>query len=456
MDSINTSFLDPSFASTLNNMATNKNNIIKIMTKFIGDSSNDLVTAIKSKAENQKNDFLQVNVALFKAHKMYIFYMVGYDYAKLQKIERFFYRFLYVADKLINMYDTTKTESEYTKYLKKYFTESNNFARKASNPFNTKGEEKFNDFFKKLEKNIIEPPRLIRQKYKEELNALDEKVKTTQNMLSATEQEEIKVRKAIKNLLEEHSKDPKTAKIILDMIISGTGIVYTPSDKASSSGGKAKRRPYRRRIIRGGTLVEGCIVKYLTNIVNINKIVITNLGNGRYKVEDITAFKENSNLFEKRSVLPEVTKLIENYNKPGNDNLKKIKTADKLIKAFNLAIQNIDNTKTDEAFTAAFKAADNAVETALQIINNPSTVQQSDGTTRIVSVGGYIQCITTNEQKKAANIYTDMETLTSLVDTFITQLKPLLKNEDFAFKIIKYKYDNHPMVILNNKLESLV
>lgn len=455
MDSINTSFLDPSFASTLNNMATNKKNIIKIMTKFIGDS-NDLVTAIKSKAENQKNDFLQVNVALFKAHKMYIFYMVGYDYAKLQKIERFFYRFLYVADKLINMYDTTKTESEYTKYLKKYFTESNNFARKASNPFNTKGEEKFNDFFKKLEKNIIEPPRLIRQKYKEELNALDEKVKTTQNMLSATEQEEIKVRKAIKNLLEEHSKDPKTAKIILDMIISGTGIVYTPSDKASSSGGKAKRRPYRRRIIRGGTLAEGCIVKYLTNIVNINKIVITNLGNGRYKVEDITAFKENSDLFEKRSVLPEVTKLIENYNKPGNDNLKKIKTADKLIKAFNLAIQNIDNTKTDEAFTAALSAAVNAVTNALEHINKqPASVQQSDDNPNHSSVGGFVQCITTNEQKKAANLY-DMRTLNTTVGTFITQLEGLLKNEDFAFKIIKYKYDNHPMVILNNKLESLV
>ena len=367
MDDINYHFLNP---SALSNVTANKEFIKGVLIKFIDGPNQppnqppNLLDALKK----NKDSFLQVNIAVFKALEFFIFYKLGYDYTNLQKVKRYFYRYLYVADKLIQMYDDTKTtEDYYTKAFRRLFQESNNFARKMSNPLIAKVDEKINGFFDSLQKALIDPSRITRHKYNEELSVLDKKVVATQMMLSASEQQDLKVTNGIKNLLRQYSDEPKTTQYIVNKITALTEIkpASASSVAAVAVGGKAKRRQYRRRMLGGGNLKDN-IVGYLNGIYNFDEDDIKPVRHGRYKVGELTDGNFETGAFNKK-VLPEVSALIGKYNSEGSSNLYKILYADKIIKKFELATTDIVFTDAEQ-FTKEKNAAKNKVSDQKNII----------------------------------------------------------------------------------------
>lgn len=185
MEDINLSFLSDSFAHALTkvNIKTNTEFIKNLMIKFITTSSSDYKT-LDLALENIKtsDNFIEKNVAIFNSVRFFIFYNVGYDYTKLLKVERFFYRFLYVAYELYTIKCIKSGNDDYyTAHFKKLFAESNAFARKKMTfPMIAKNEEKINGFFNTLNKTVIDPSRLSRHKYKDKVKEVDELVTATQ------------------------------------------------------------------------------------------------------------------------------------------------------------------------------------------------------------------------------------------------------------------------------------
>lgn len=402
MDDINEKFLISSFQSALNDITTNKDFIINIIINFIytpADAAQPitLIDALRYKSE-QKESFLEVNVAVFKAVKFFIFYKLEYDYKKLQTVERFFYRFLYVVDKLLQMYDTTKTDDAYyIKCFKKLFTESNNFARQMSNPISAKGDKKLQSFFDKLKKAFIDPPRIKREQHKEALQVLDKKVAEKQIMLSVAEQQQIRLEKGIRNLLQ--SSDLITAKYIVDTIIFGSTIKFkkdTPAPPATTSrvGGKAKRR---RRIIGGvepNPNPKDSIIKYF-DIENTFDFDINKIANGRYTCT-IKTFIKNQKKFDK-PILPELKEVVPLFYNPTTLRI--------FISTFFNICKNLNIENDDWVISLTAKA---------------------------------------NPHLQVAGLFFSMNTT------------PSDEDKSFILKLLKAKYEKHPMVIINNKINAFV
>jgi hypothetical protein len=412
MDEINKIFLSPSFASALDNvnLDINKDFITRTMVTFIGGNDTDtLVYIIKYYLNYYHEDFLQQNIAFFKAVKFFIYYKVGYDYTKLRIVEKFFYRFLYVADKLFAKAKATgkpqaapenqtveltreeiALEEPYKNCLKKLFIESKIFSRKRLNPLTAKGDEKLSGFFKIFEKAIIEPSRLSRQEYKKQGNRLYENEAIPD--LSPTDKQEEKIKKSIEKLLQQYSKDKHAYDYIKDVILKGVKLKTDTPPAAAAAGGKGKRR----RRINGGThdrTLIYLIVKYCGyTIFDYN---IEPLANGLYTV-DILAFKEYSN-FDK-AILPEF-KDIEDTRKFGSS----IKTG-RLVNAYKNAFKNIPI---------------------------PTSLYDSGG---LPPVAEYIKHLTTPHP----NTNTDVD------------------ERKFILSILKEKYAKNPFISINNTLEKAV
>jgi hypothetical protein len=361
-----------------------------------------------------------------------------------------------VADKLIQMYNGKHNEDYYTKAFKKLFAESNNFARKMSNPLSAKGDEKLNGFFNKLQQSFIDPSRIAREKYKDELKVLDEKVASTQMMLSAAEQQELKVSKGIQNLLRQYSNDPKTSKYIVDMIIAGTNIFFP-----TAGGGKAKRR----RRMMGGNL-NNSIVGYFENNVffEITDKHIIPVRAGLYNVE-ITEFKNNSTEWLPKDVLPEVKALIVKYNRDIS-NLDKIIYAGKLMDAFKLATNGIDLTvKELQTSTDDVKEAVSYANKAINTLDQTHTFNHTDNkigfkkkiALAVDFIGNKINYNSTDTKERLAT--TKLDSVKTAMDTFIKEFEKIKTDaayKSLAFAIIKAKYKKHPMIAIDNKLAALV
>lgn len=316
MDSTNSYFLDP---LPLNN--ANAIGFIKdTMVTFIGGAAaheNPLYAALYSKCKCVvKDDFIQINKAVFKEAEPFIFYKLGYDYKKFQTVKATFYKYLYVADKLIRLCSdavaaaatvtAAKTSDDknyqkdayYTKCLKKLFKDSGNFSRQMSNPITAKSDEKINGFFDILQNAVIQYPRLTRQLHKDDLKQLDKTAKEYKAKIDASEKQKLKLEKAINDLLQEHSGQKQTFEYILKQLINGTGIKKEDTTSAAN-GGKAKRR--RRK---GGGADEvnpvECIIGYFENneIFNIQNTDIKR--NDRTGVYTVTITKENFEIIKSR------------------------------------------------------------------------------------------------------------------------------------------------------------
>ena len=405
MDDINKNFLDASFISLINNnnITTNIDFITPILAKFIGSDDKTLVDALrKKKKKENKENFKEINIATFKAMRFFIFYKANYDYKDLQKIEQLFYRLLYVSDKLLQLYEADKQEDFYKSCLKKLFAESNKFSRKTSNPLTSKGEEKINSVFDSFQKAFIPYPRVTRARFISDLKPVDTKIKEYIKNKYAAEQQDLKATTGLKKLLQEYSdlKDRSTLTYIKGLLIEGgSNPVVKPKN-----GVKGRRKS----IVGGG--IEESVVNYLTGIFELdNKITETTPGN--FTVE-IAKFVGNYASFN-NIILPELA------------SFKNEKLDDKylLIKEFSKI------SKSEE------------YKTVISTYNE--YVKSTNGRSQIATD------VTAAAAAAAEAAVTEIDKYRHIGTTYTEDNKKLI------FDILKTKYDNNKMVMLEKKLSSL-
>lgn len=170
--------------------------------------------------------------------------------------------------------------------FKKIFLDASTFSRKVANPIASKSEKSFNTLFNALERGIINPSRVTRAKYKDELQELDSKFKDYQLNKLAEEEQERKLTNGLRELLKEQRGDKKAMTYIVNLLQEGTNLklITTPSSSSGKNIGGS--------LIRGGTNGEAInsVVNYLKGVftLTIKKETLDGI-----VLEDIKQFHSN-------------------------------------------------------------------------------------------------------------------------------------------------------------------
>ena len=400
MDDINRHFLDPFFAIAINNLniKINTDFIKKVMIKFIkGETTLAPSTRLSDVLDEKTEDFKEINVATFKEMKFFIFYKLNYDYSKLKKIEYIFYRFLDVASELVKMKKSNSNtpENEYTDAFKKLFAKSKNFARRQSNPVLAKGEETFNTFFSALEKSVVQHDRKTREQYRKELIPLDKKVATLKKDIYATNKQNEDMLQKIVSLFREYDNDVSTKKYIMKMIDDGSIFSKSPNSQAVSPSAAAVGGKKRvRRSVIGGTRDSENIIGYFKNLMfDFEKVTFRKNPNGSYNVDLLYSIT--------------LSFLVNKTNKTNNSIIPQL---------VNILDKPILKGEFDKIW-AKISLTDNKLLNDVKENTSPSLAD--------LIKGNFIKPIP---------------------DTYSM----------IIYQLLKYNYERHPKVILNNKLEDLV